>query len=258
MPKIRTTFLAAVGLAGMWLVFYPTFLSGFERMQPEAGDCLLNTCFFEHSYRWAFDRDYPYTLWSPPYFYPTPYTFTYSESLLGTAPIYWLLRTWFSETVASQLWTILTCAGNFVAMVIVLRWFGVNTLLTAAGAFVFAFGLIRVSHLTHQQMTVQYFSPFAVWYSWSFLREPTGQRWALTVALVAIQILASLHLGWFLGFGLAIFAIWALAVEPGSWPRVREFVRRRPLATAIPLLAAGLVVGLYAHNYYRGTPDNRA
>jgi hypothetical protein len=258
MPTIRTAFLAAVGLAGLWLVFYPTFLSGFTRMQPEAGDCLLNNCFWEHSYRWAFDRDYPYDLWSPPYFYPTPYTLTYSETVLGTAPIYWLFRTWFSETVACQLWIILTYALNYIAMAVVLRWFGVNTLLTAAGAFVFAFGLIRVDHLTHQHMTVQYFSPFAVWYFWSFLREPSARRWALTIGLVTIQILASLHLGWFLGFGLAIFAIWTLCVEPGSWTRLREFVRRRPVATVIPLLAAALVLGLYARNFYRGTPSTRA
>jgi hypothetical protein len=258
MPTTRTAFLAAVGLAGLWLVFYPTLLSGFGRMQPEAGDCLLNNCFFEHSYRWAFDRDYPYTLWSPPYFYPTPYTFTYSETLLGTAPIYWLLRAWFSETVACQLWIILTYALNYLAMAVVLRWFGVNTVLAAAGAFVFAFGLIRVDHLTHQHMTVQYFSPLAVWYAWSFLREPTIRRWATTVVLVTIQILASLHLGWFLGFGLAIFTGWTLAVEPGSWARLRDFIRRRPIATVVPLLAAGLVLGLYARNFYRGTPGTRA
>src|SRR5262249_38380012 len=155
----------------------------------------------------AFDRDYPYDLWSPPFFYPTPYALTYSETLLGTAPVYWLFRIWFPETVASQLWIILTSALNYVAMAVGLRWFGVNTLRTAAGAFVFAFGLIRVSHLTHQHVMVQYFSPFAVWYAWSFFREPTARRWALTVGLVAIQILASLHLGWFLGFGLGIFAI---------------------------------------------------
>ena len=52
-------------------------------------------------------------------------------------------------------------------MAVVLRWFGVNTILTAAGAYVFAFGLIRVDHLTHQQLMPQYFSPFAVWYAWS-------------------------------------------------------------------------------------------
>ena len=62
-------------------------------------------------------------------------------------------------------------------MAVVLRWFGVNTILTAAGAYVFAFGLIRVDHLTQQQLMPQYFSPFAVWYAWAMVREPTARRW---------------------------------------------------------------------------------
>jgi hypothetical protein len=257
MTTIRIAFLTAVGLAGMWLVYYPTFLSGFARMQPDAGDNLLNTCFLEHSYRWAFDREYPYDLWSPPFFYPTPYALTYSETLLGTAPLYWLLRVWCSETVAAQLWMVITYAANFVAMAVVLRWFRVNSLLTAGGAFVFAFGLIRVDHLTHQHMTVQYFSPFAVWYAWEFLREPTARRWGLLLGLVVMQILAGLYLGWFLGFGLLIFVAWVLSVEPGSWARAREFARRRPLGTVVPLLLAALVLGLYARNFYKGTPGPR-
>lgn len=258
MPTARTAFLALVGLVGLWITFYPTFLSGFDRMQPEAGDVLLNNLFLEHSYHWAFDRDYRFSLWSPGFYYPTPYTFTYSETLLGTAPLYWLLRTCFSETVACQFWIILTYALNFVSMAIVLRWFGVNTLLTAAGAYVFAFGLIRADHLTHQHMMVQYFSPPAVWYAWACFREPTARRWALVVGLVTWQILASLHLGWFLGFGLLIFVGCGLAVEPGSWARVKAFVRGRPVATGVPLLTAGLILGLYSRNFYHGTPGSRA
>ena len=49
----------------------------------------------------------------------------------------------------------------------------INTALTAAGAYVFAFGLIRADHLTHQHLMPQYFSPFAVWYLWAFLRGVT-------------------------------------------------------------------------------------
>jgi hypothetical protein len=258
MPTIRTAALVAVGLGGMLLTFYPTLLSGFERMQPEAGDVLLNNYFFEHTYRWAFDRDYPFSFWSPGFFYPTPHTFTYSETLVGTAPLYWLFRFGFSESVSCQLWILATYALNYVAMAVVLRWFGVNTVLTAAGAYVFAFGLIRADHLTHQHLMVQYFSPFAVWYAWAFLREPTARRWALLIALSAWQVLASLHLGWFLLFGLLIFVGWGFAVEAGSWGRVWGFARRRPVATLLPLLAAAVIVGLYARNFYVGTPGKRA
>src|SRR5262249_14247323 len=248
---------AAVCLAGLFLTFHPTILSGFQRMQPEAGDVLLNNLFLEHTYRWAFDSSYPFSFWSPGWFYPTPNTFTYSETLIGTAPLYWLIRVWFSETVAGQLWIMITYALNFASMAVVLRWFGVKTILTAAGAYVFAFGLVRVDHLTQQQLMPHYFSPLAVWYAWVFLHQPTARRWVTLIALCTLQVFASLHLGWFLGFALAIFTIWGLVVEVGSWKKAWEFVRTRPVATVAPLLVAGLVVGLYAHNYYHGTPAPR-
>jgi hypothetical protein len=103
-----------------------------------------------------------------------------------------------------------------------------------------------------------YFSPFAVWYAWSMLREPSGRRWALLVSLCAMQILAGLHLGWFLVFGLSIFFIWGLVVEPGSLRRLGVFIRRYPIAVLLPVAIAGVAVGLYARNFYRGAPSPRA
>jgi hypothetical protein len=172
--------------------------------------------------------------------------------------LYWLLRVGFSESVACQLWILITYALNYLSMAVVLRWFGLNTVLTAAGAYVFAFGLVRVDHLTHQHLMVQYFSPLAVWYAWAFLHEPTPRRWALLIGLSAWQVLASLHLGWFLVFGLLIFVSWGFAVEAGSRRRVWGFVRARPVAALLPPLAAGVVLGLYARHFYAGAPGHRA
>lgn len=257
MPATRTPFLVAVGLFGLAATFHPTLTSGFARMQPEAGDAVLNNYFLEHTYRWAFDRDYPYSFWSPGFYYPTPYTFTYSETLVGTAPLYWALRVGLSESVACQVWGLLLFALNYGAMAVVLRWSGANTWLTAAGAYAFAYGLVRVSHLTHQQLMPQFMSPFAVWYAWAVVRDPTARRWALLVGLTAWQVLASLHLGWFLGLGLGIFAAWALAVEAGCRARVWSFARTRPVATVVPVLLAGLVVGGYARTFYKAAPERR-
>ena len=258
MPNTRNLFLASVGCTGFLLTFYPTVFSGFERMQPDAGDVVLNNYFLEHTYRWAFDRNYACSFWSPSFFTPTPDTFTYSETLIGTAPLYWLLRTGFSEPVSCQLWIMITYGLNFMALATVLRWFGVNTVLTAAGAFVFAFGLIRTDHLAHQQLMPQYFSPFAVWYAWGFLREPSARRWGLLIGLAAIQVFASLHLGWFLGLGLMVFVGIGFVAEAGSFRRVRAFVRAHPLSIVMPLLIAGLLLGMYARNFYRGAPSTRS
>jgi hypothetical protein len=254
----RFAFFALVCLGGVLLTFHPTIFSGFQQMQPEAGDVLLNNLFLEHTYRWAFDSHYSYSFWSPGFYYPTQDTFTYSETLIGTAPLYWLLRgVGFSEIVAGQLWIIFTCALNFFSLAVVLRWFGVNTVLAAAGAYVFAFGLMRTEQLNHQHILPQYFSPFTVWYAWEFLREPSTRRWILLVSLSVLQVFASLHLGWFLGLSMMIFVFLILCVEVGSWRRLREFARSRPIGVVAPLLVGALVVGMYARNFYRGAPAPR-
>jgi len=257
MPSTQTLFLWLICLLGVTVTHHPTLTSGFAQMQPEAGDCILNNYFLEHTYRWAFDSGYKYGFWSPGFYYPTPYTFTYSETLIGTAPLYWLLRVGFNESVSCQIWLLVLLVLNFWSMAIVLRWAGVNPVLRAAGAYIFAFGLLRTSHLTHQQLMPQFFSPFAVWYAWAFLREPSPRRWALLVGLTAWQFLASIHLGWFLGFGLGIFAIWVLIVERGSRSRMIAFARQRPMAIALPILIGASVIGLYARTFYQAAPERR-
>src|SRR4051812_42776697 len=194
MPSLRTAFLVAVAVVGMVFTFHPTLFSGFTRMQPDPGDVALNHYFLEHTYRWAFDANYQYSFWSPGFFYPVPDTFTYSETLIGVAPLYWLFRFVFPEELSGQLWMISLCLLNYASMAIVLRRFGVHTILAAAGAFVFAFGLSRTDHLTHQQLLPQFFSPFVVWYVVAFVREPTARRWIAIIALGTAQLFASLHL----------------------------------------------------------------
>ena len=142
-------------------------------------------------------------------------------------------------------------------MAIVLRWFGVRPLGAAAGAYVFAFGLLRMDHLTHLQLFPQFYSPFAIWYAWAVLREPSRRRWTILVAVVSLQVFSSLHLGWFLGLGIAIFACFAFGVERSSLGRVWSFVRHQPVVAILPVLVAGLCLGAYARNFYRGTPERR-
>src|SRR5580704_7578882 len=109
------------GLAGgMLMCFHPIILSGFQYTQADPGDPVLNHYFLEHSYRWAFDRDYPASFWSPRFFYPTSLTLAYSENLIGTAPLYWGVRLVSSAEIAWQWWILINAAANYVAMVIVL------------------------------------------------------------------------------------------------------------------------------------------
>src|SRR6202161_911521 len=79
-------------LGGMAISFQPMIFSGFKQMQSDTVDSVLNHYKLEHTWRWLSDRAYPASFWSPQFFYPTPYTLTYSENMVGVAPFYWVLR----------------------------------------------------------------------------------------------------------------------------------------------------------------------
>src|SRR3954463_15640339 len=112
-PGRRAAIAATYSLAltaGLLAAFHPTLLSGFTLVQTDPGDTLLNHYVLEHSWLWLTKADYAGTLWSPPFFAPTPLTLAYSETLLGTAPLYWLLRAFCPELPAFLLWTMLVSA----------------------------------------------------------------------------------------------------------------------------------------------------
>src|SRR5947208_15136854 len=127
MKPLAVVALYAVALAsGLAAAFTPTLASGFTLVQTDPGDTLLNHYVLEHSWQWLTRPDYAGTLWSPPFFAPTPLTLAYSENLLGTTPLYWLLRCVCPDLLAFQLWTTLVSALTFATFAWVLRRFGVG------------------------------------------------------------------------------------------------------------------------------------
>jgi hypothetical protein len=228
---------------GLFSAFHPTLLSKFARLQTDPGDTLLNGYILEHSWRWLTHPNYAAEIWSPPFFHPQRLVLAYSENLLGTTPLYWLLRTAAPPILAYQLWMMLVTALTYVSFAAVLRRFGVGHLLAALGGFVFAFGLPRVAQIGHQQLLPHLFAPWAVLAAWTFLQRPAIGSFSGLLAGSFCQLLASIYLGWFLLAGLAIFAAIAVASDSDVRRSVVAFVQRR-WNTALALMAvwAGLVV----------------
>jgi len=245
---VRGLIVHSVILAlGLCSAFHPTLFSGFARLQADPGDTLLNHYILEHSWRWLTRSDYIGTYWSPPFFHPQPLVLAYSENLLGTAPLYWLLRVACPQVLAYQLWMMLVTALTYVSFVAVLRRLGVGQLLAALGGFVFAFGLPRVAQIEHQQLLPQLFAPWAVLATWRLLERPTVPAFAGLLAASYLQMLASIYLGWFLLFGLGLFGVAALVLDRAAFGRLASFLRARWLAVGGLLVVwAGLMAALFA------------
>lgn len=228
---------------GTGLMFHPTLTSGFRRVQTDAGDTLLNLYVLEHSWRCLSDPGYRGTSGSPPFFFPEPEVRAFSESLIGAAPIYWLMRLGLDEVAAYQAWMIAVAAGTYAAMAGALRGFGVSHLLSAAGGLLFAYGAVRMNQLNHQQLLPNGFAPLAVLALGRFLQRPRTPPLAAFVGLTVAQVAASVYLGWFFGLGLAVFAAAALNREVARrcWAYLRDYPYR---AGAIALIGSLVLVVL--------------
>lgn len=232
----RRTASAAIHLVvvtlGITSAFHPMLSSGFRRLQTDPGDTLFNHYILEHTYRWLTQPGYAGSLWSPPFFYPEPLTLAYSENLLGTAPLYWLLRLACPPASAYGVWMIGVCVLTYLATAGALRRFGVCDLLAAVGGAVFAFGLPRAAQIGHQQLLPHLFAPLALLACWRLLECPRTRTLAGLLAACYLQLLASIYLGWFLHLALAVFVPAYLLAHPGCRFDLATFVRRRWPAVA--------------------------
>jgi hypothetical protein len=217
---------AAVLLTGIVCAFRPTLFSGGARLQTDPGDTVLNHYILEHTWTWLTRSDYVGTFWSPPCFYPTKLTLAYSENLLGTAPVYWLLRSFCTPVAAYAVWILLVCSFSYASMAWALRRFGLAHVLCAFGGFVFAFGLPRVLQIGHQQLLPHFYAPLAVYCAWQLIVAPRLLAFVGLLAAGFLQVLSSIYLGWFLHFGLAVFFLWLLVTHRDSVPNLAGFVRR--------------------------------
>jgi hypothetical protein len=241
-------YLAALA-GGTYLTFRPTFDSAFARLQANPGDTLLNHYLLEHTWQVVSNPEYRGTLLTPPFFFPAPLTLAYSENLLGVAPVYWALRLGLPADVAFQVWMVLLNALNFVAFAAVCRWLGCGPVCAAFGGYLWAFGMVHVFQLGHQQLIPRFWVPLGIYHGWRLATEPDLRPLNRVLACVFLQAAACFHTGWFLAAGLAVFVPAAAAGRPGGWGEFVGFVRGRVWAVVRIVGLWGLALGLFFAPY---------
>jgi hypothetical protein len=212
-------------IVGIVMSFYPTLSSGFRQMQTDPGDTRLNHYILEHSFQVIFNPHYGGTLWSPQFFYPFKDVLSFSENLWGSAPLYWLFRAFQPVDIAYQLWMIAVVALCFASFAIVLRFYQVQHLLCALGAFLYAFGMPRQAQFSHQQLLPAFYLPLGFLAVWSFLQTPSLKRLIVALVLIYLQILAGIYLGWFFVFSLLVLLTIVWYRERPLWNQAIHYVR---------------------------------
>jgi hypothetical protein len=231
--------------AGVLLMFYPTLLSGFERVVGSPGDPRLLTYLLEHTFRWVAGMPGHASLWDPPFFFPMENVFAFSDALLGIAPLYWLWRLVGIEAdSAYQACQISTTTLTYIsAFVLFRRGFGRAAVAAAAGALLFAFGAPRIVQVLHVALLAHFYTPVAIL---ALLRVFQSDRrepgWTVVlVVCVVLQLYSGFYLAWLLGFALLI-ALGLGVVRPADRAAIRRALARNGSVLLVCALLAGMLL----------------
>jgi hypothetical protein len=213
-------------LVGIFAAGYPTLLSGFAEVQGGAGDPRLVNFTLEHGYRWLMGMPLAEDLLSPPIFYPIRSVASFTDLLLGVAPLYWPWR-WLGAGphTAYQLWMLSCWTLNYLACFLLLRrGMRVSAFAGGIGALLFAFFFLVLSILAAIEMTRSADQP-----------ERSLRNWLWSAALVAgltLQFATALYP---LIFGLfaAAAALIAAALIPSTRSGLLRLLRRNALPLAV-------------------------
>jgi hypothetical protein len=246
--------------AGAWAVLLTAFAIGFvnfplrvigsggEFLPGDAIDNRLNNFVLEHGYRYFTLRGGSF--WSAPMYYPALGTSAWSDLHLGMLPVYSLFRlVGFPPETAFQGYFLVPFILNFASAAWALRRLGFGPFGTAAGAFVFAFGLPLVAQLPHVQLFPRFLVPPAVVFAWEFLREPRAWRLGAVAGCWVGQLYLTAYTAYFLALLLAAGGVVALVrfrhelpwdelLRPGrrAWV-IRARIVSGAAVAALPLLA---------------------
>ena len=150
----------AGAIAGLFFAHWPMLSTGLGQVQYDIGDTRLINFIFEHSWKWLIGAPAHQRLFDAPFFFPARNVLAYSETLVGSAPLYWLFRVFGARWDTSfQLWLVSASTLNFATFYLLLvKRLKVSQAAATIGALLFAFGSPRLNQLGHSQLVPQFYS----------------------------------------------------------------------------------------------------
>lgn len=227
-------------LVGSYQVPLKPVTLAVDSIPGDIGDNRFNNVMLEHGYRWMTGE--AASFWHPPFMYPTRWVMGFSDTHLGTLPIYAAFRTiGVGPERAFQLWFLLLGSLNFWSAWWAARKLGLGPAGAAVAAYLFAFGIPVVGFMNHAQLTPRMFVPPAIVWWWSFLTRLGWRNLALTAAAVACQLYCTVYIGFFAVMLIVAMLLAAPLVLGRSLPW-KELCRRDAIGWLAVVVAAAVVV----------------
>ncbi len=242
--------LLLLGVLGYGLCMVPLSVMGRGLTYIPGGpeDGALNNYLLEHGFRWLTGLQERF--WDAPFFFPSPAVITYSDSHLGTLPLYAAFRLLgLDRESAYQVWFILLFALNYGCCAWVLRRLRLRTAGVVVGAFLFAFGLPMVAQLLHSQLLPRFLVPLAFYFTYRFIEKPERKGLAALLICLVWQFYCTIYIGAFLLGLLAVFGVAHAVARRSALSGRLRLVLGDPASWAI-VLAAGLALVVLMRPYY--------
>jgi len=184
----------------------------FSAIPGDYSDARFNSVILEHIFLWL--QGETASLWSPAYFYPFQYILGFSDHHFGSGWVYALFRALSADREGAYLgWFLVGSCLNYLACFYVCTRLGFSLFASAAGAFVYAFGLPALLQEAHAQLNYRFAVPLAFASFTRYLDNKNTKDLAQTLLWVAVQFYCTIYIGVFLAYLLMAVLISTLLID---------------------------------------------
>lgn len=193
--------------------------SDYGRAVPgDMGDARFNLIILEHLYRWSTGLDK--SLWSPEFFYPYAGALSFSDNHFGTCAAYIIPRLLGLDPERAFItWYSLSAPLNYFACYFALRKLSLRPSASSVGAVIFAFALCASAQYGHAQLGYRFATPLAIASLMRFQDSSNSNELLKFFALLSLQFLCSIYIGYFLSLLAATLIISSYLVPSKTSPQ---------------------------------------
>jgi hypothetical protein len=181
-------------IVGFIVVVFPTVGYNLNHFPGDLGDGRFNMYILEHA--WKFISFQNVDFWNAPFFYPAPEVISFSDNLLGTAPIYGLCKIFGARPEQTFVYYYLVLQIlNYSSAYFVLKKLYKDRWTAMIGAFIFAFSIALVSQEAHAQTFARFPIPFIVYFLLKFNHSFQWKHFAFATFWLVYLMYCGIYLG---------------------------------------------------------------
>lgn len=177
-----------------------------SKIPGDQGDARFNNYILEHGHLFMSGaiKDY----WDAPFMYPYKNTIAMSDNLLGTVPIYSFFRqVGAKRETAFQLWILSMFVLSYLCCLFALNKLTDNLIISACGAYIFAFGIYNIGQLFHAQIFPRFIVPLTIYWLYKYLKSNETRYFGFVLTGLVYQFYCGIYLGFILFYFLLFIGI---------------------------------------------------